>query len=96
MNVLDPFVKRSIFTVEEDSLIRDFASNFDVRTADMVNDAELVHDSILWHKLSQLLPGRTDNQIYRRWKQLIDESTSNTYLENKRLRKRYIPSSYGR
>lgn len=62
-NVLDPYINRQDFTEEEDRLILSSYEELNTTTAD-------APDSIYWSKLAEKFNGRTDNQIYRRWKTL--------------------------
>ena len=62
-NVLDPYINRQDFTEEEDMILLSSCE-------DISRDATAIPDNIYWSKLAENFNGRTDNQIYRRWKTL--------------------------
>jgi myb proto-oncogene protein len=70
VNVLDPAVDRGPFRPEEDTIILEFVNE---RLSSGSNNAgsSAASDSSnkLWSELASRLPGRTDNQVWRRWKQ---------------------------
>lgn len=69
-NVLDPYLNRGAFTNEEDELIQRFCEEMAAKP-----DGE---DSGFWSKVAVNLPNRTDNQIFRRWKELTGRERNAT------------------
>lgn len=61
MNVLDPTLNRGPFSTEEDDTI--------LRLCEEVGNDDSM-DNKFWSRIAKKFPDRTDNQIYRRWKQL--------------------------
>ena len=68
MNVLDPLVDRGPFSAAEDAdLLNKVAA---LSLTGSVGGATTQMGKGLWSEIAATMPGRTDNQIWRRWKQL--------------------------
>jgi hypothetical protein len=78
--VLDPTINRDEFTPEEDKLLIELASARLRRSSDDSSEAAATaseqrskmagRGSKIWSDIAQHFSGRTDNHVYRRWKQL--------------------------
>ena len=76
-NVLDPnSIDTSPFTEEEDTVITQEAQKF--------TDSDV---AVGWAKIASLLPGRTDSQCLRRWKDLSGPARAKQYVEGSKKRR---------
>ena len=72
MNVMDPFLCRSPFSKEEDERLMELCK--------VSSEETDVSNSKFWSRIALSFPGRTDNQIYRRWKSLSGQFLAFVYF----------------
>lgn len=77
VNSLDPSVKRSEWTEQEDLRL----------------EAAIKEHGYCWSKVAAVLPSRTDNQCWRRWKALHPEAVP-LFLEAKKIQKAALVSNF--
>mmetsp|Transcript_21099 Transcript_21099/g.30494 ORF Transcript_21099/g.30494 Transcript_21099/m.30494 type:complete len:481 (+) Transcript_21099:131-1573(+) len=93
MNVLDPFIDRGPFRPEEDEVIIRETAGLDFAPGDEFGSSL---SGFKWARLAKMLPGRTDNKIWVRWKELNGRKKSSLYRERARKRKTITPSMHAR
>jgi hypothetical protein len=89
VNVLDPTINRDEFTPEEDRLLLELTSarlgrgesseGVPASASSLPSEPRgkaASSRSKMWSEIAQYFPGRTDNHVYRRWKQLCREYSS--------------------
>ncbi len=81
VNVLNPALKRSEWTAIEDEELLKATAELGVGN---------------WNKVAQRMAPRTDNQCWRRWKQISDEKSMETRAKELRVKRLVCAISHSR